>query len=512
MAASLLPILFLSLARIPPVQSAVPRLGALDDATLFGVVAPRWYAEGIPAIPAAPMSPNPPHLHLLLDGFTARDVSMCLPGSHTCAEANAPGTCCPDDRYCYLDASWAAQCCPLGLECKGSKCDSEHLYCNTTISTTIPVTTARASATNTAGHSEEDTVLTSFVSVTTSTACCNRACSTDMFSCEAAFGGHCCKYGRKCAATSLCIANLAQSTGGATTTEAGIPAGCTATSQFSCAASEGGGCCNTGSVCTSQIVGAATSNVCAPDPAFSSSAGLSSGAKAGIGVGVAVGAALVIGAVTWLCIRRRRRPGTTGTNASVHQMWQNTGAVGGGGIGGGGGVGGGVEDAPTSMFNGPGSPRDPLSAYTQRSGWTMAGNNNESAGVPLMHHERGGARGYHPYQDGNGSSDARAGPYTDREGGPSPPNPSLATTPPNLADTMPFGPDHILRPVEIGGAESQEMGGKGGQGNNNTHIEEMPVHNPNSPDGRFELVGSLPSPSPLNPDGVEINPMDKIPR
>ena len=457
MAVSLLPIVLLSIARISPVLSAVPRPGTLDDATLFPFAgfAPRWYAEGTPAVPAQPVSPNPRHL---LNGFGARDVSMCDPGSHTCAEANAPGTCCPDDRYCYLDQDWKAQCCPLGLKCNGSRCDSDHLYCNTTISTTIPVT---SSAT---GRGGDDTV-TSFVSVRTSAGCCNRACSTDAFSCEAAFGGHCCRYGFKCAATSECVQNLAQSTNiGPSTTVPGIAPGCTATSQFSC--TDGGGCCNTGSICTSQIIGAATSKVCAPDPAFSSSGGLSSGAKAGIGVGVAVGAAIIIGALTWFCIRRRQKSsGTTGTNASAHEMRQSTGAAGGQG-----------EDAGDSLLVGPNTP--------------------------------------HTYH----YSDARAGPYTDREGeGPSPPHPSLATPPPaasppndggRFASSMPYHPDHIMRPVEIGDAETHEVGTRSKSG----HIEEMPTHDRDSPEGLFELVGSLPEPSPLISEEMEVNPIDKVHR
>ncbi|KAI0509395.1 hypothetical protein F5B22DRAFT_327812 [Xylaria bambusicola] len=476
MAASLLlPLAFLS---ITPALSAVPRPGAVDDATLlpFAGFAPRWYdTEGMPAVP---VSPNP--RHAVLGGLVARDASICDPGFHSCVEANGPATCCPNDRYCYLDEHWETKCCPLGVKCDGSLCAADELYCNRTSSTTIPVTT-------TTGRGNDNTV-TSFVSYTTFAACCNRACSGERFSCEKAFGGQCCSYGFKCASIGLCIADPVQSTSiSASTTAPDFPPGCT-TSQFSCAETDGGGCCNTGSICTYQTIGATTSKVCALDPSFtSSSGGLPSGAKAGIGVGVAVGAATVIAAVTWLCIRRRqKRSGTTGTNASAHEMRQSMGA-------------GGTEreDAGDSLLVGIMTPgRSPL---TERgTDWAPS-------------HEQEHGR-YH-------YGDVRAGPYRDREGdGQMPPNPSLATTPPagsvpsdgggRFAASMPFGPDHIRIPVEIGGAETQkEMARSEGNG----RVEEMPGNQGDSPEGRFELMGSLGTPSPLNPDG-EVNPMDKGPK
>jgi hypothetical protein len=82
--------------------------------------------------------------------------------------------------------------------------------------------------------------------------------------------------------------------------------GCT-TSQIGCS---GGGCCNVGFSCTEV----SNTGYCAPAtvaPTASgisetSPSGLSQGAKAGIGAGVAIGACLIIGVLTYFCIRRRR--------------------------------------------------------------------------------------------------------------------------------------------------------------------------------------------------------------
>ncbi|KAI3333543.1 hypothetical protein F4824DRAFT_235324 [Ustulina deusta] len=485
MAASF-PAMFLSLLialRIPPALAAVPRSGARDHATTFvpldggvGVgFAPRWYMEeGTPAVPAQLFSPNPRYvLSGGGDGLAARQVSLCDAGFHSCVEANAPGTCCPNDRYCYLDENWAAKCCALGVQCEGSLCAADQLYCNATSATTIPAAPPTAHSGNT---------VTSLVSRTTYAACCNRACSEASFSCESAFGGQCCPYEYKCGTGSACIADPAPATTTAVSTIVPeIPPGCT-TSQITCAETDGGGCCNTGSVCTFQTIGAATSNVCAPDPTLGddggSSGGLSGGAKVGIGVGVAVGAALVIAAVTWVCVRRRRkRPGTTGTAVSAHEM-QDVATV-----------RGGDGDMGDSLLVGPMTPGTHRSAYTDAS---------EPMMPPL--HEHGLAYNYH-------LPDARAGPFTVRDGdGQIVPNPSLAATRPT--GPMPFDPDHILRPVEIGDTEARKQAEKD---KGNRHLDEMASHDEDPTAGRFELMGSLGSPSPLNPDG-ETHPTDKGPK
>ncbi|KAI0965491.1 hypothetical protein F4678DRAFT_333805 [Xylaria arbuscula] len=456
--------IFLSLF-IAPGLSAAPRPDHATFLPFDAGFAPRWYMDGTPAVPAQLASPNPRHP---LNGIAPRDVSICDAGFHSCVEANAPGMCCPNDRYCYLNATWTAKCCSLGVKCPDSLCSANELYCNTTSSTTIPATTA---GTARSGH---DNTVTSLVSVTIVADCCNRACAASAFSCESAFGGQCCSYGFKCASGGSCIADPAPATTSSVSTIVPeIPPGCT-TSQITCAETDGGGCCSTGSICTFQTIGATAAHVCAPNPTLAadngSSGGLSSGAKAGIGVGVAVGAAIVIAAVTWLCIRQRRRSGTTGTNVSAHEMRQNASTPGGGGD----------EDAGNSLLVGARSP------YTLRSAYTDG-----------TEHGRAYSHRW---------PDAMAGPFTDRDGdGQAAPNPSLATTPPPLPSDgggrydglMPYGPDDITGRMEIGeGEAADEETGKGAE---NVQIDEMPGHNNDFT--VFELEGSPGSPSPLKSEG-----------
>ncbi|KAK8021099.1 hypothetical protein PG990_006237 [Apiospora arundinis] len=63
--------------------------------------------------------------------------------------------------------------------------------------------------------------------------------------------------------------------------------------------------------------------------------GLSQGAKAGIGVGVAVVAAVIIGFVTWFCLRQRRRARSSAYRSQQHRnhQYQSVGQAGGGAAG-----------------------------------------------------------------------------------------------------------------------------------------------------------------------------------
>ncbi|KAI0442386.1 hypothetical protein F4803DRAFT_562331 [Xylaria telfairii] len=465
--------LFIGL-RINPALGAIPRFGAFDDATLLrppagGGFAPRWYMDGIPAMPAQLLSPNPRH-GLGGDQLGARDVGICPAGSHSCVEVNAPGTCCPNDRYCYFNSTWGASCCSLGVKCENSKCSPDQLYCNQTSSTTLAITASSA------GGRESDMV-TSIVSVVTSTACCNRPCSASSFSCEKYFGGQCCPYGYKCLKGNQCVEDPAPPTSTLVSSVASeIPSGCT-TSQVTC--TDGGGCCNLGSVCTFQSIAPASSRAaCARDPALSdggSSSALSSGARAGIGVGVAVGAAIIIAVIAWLCIRRRKqqRSGATGTgSASAHEMrfnlWGQQSA------GGGARSGVGDHDQGDSLLVGPNTPFSPHSGFSDTNG----------AGLPYI------------------GPVAVDGPFTDRGGDGHPMyDPALATTPPALSgDGRPYGPDDILRPVELGVGESQkDIEGQ----TDSEHVvdaKETPTHDEDPTAGPFELMGSMGTPSPLNSD------------
>ncbi|KAI0535395.1 hypothetical protein GGR58DRAFT_443137 [Xylaria digitata] len=477
--AATFPLVFLFLFvtfRITPALGAVPRFGALSHARFdpFNAgagFAPRWYMEGIPALPAQLFSPNPGRM-LAGREFGARDVYFCPAGQHSCVEAGAPATCCDNDRYCYLNASWQTKCCVLGNQCEDSLCHADELYCNTTSTTTIPAATTTVRGTGNA--------VTSIESVSTYAACCNRACSDSSFSCEKTFGGQCCPNGYKCALGPSCIADPVPSTmTSISTLVPEIPPGCTAASQIAC--TDGGGCCNSGSICTFQSSGTETSvPVCSPSPTLAddsgSSNGLSSGARAGIGIGVAVGAAIVIAAVTWFCIRRRRQLGTTGTNVSAHEMRRNTGIPGTGGHAAGGGRSGRSQDAGNSLFVGPQTPNTHRSMFTDATDPTIP---------PL--HEHGRAYSYH-------LPDAMAGPFTDPDhNGRIAPNPSLATTPPTgpaTAGAAPYDPDHILRPIEIGGGERRKETAR-------RHENEPLLARDGEPrTGPFELVGS----PPLNAD------------
>lgn len=88
-----------------------------------------------------------------------------------------------------------------------------------------------------------------------------------------------------------------------------VPAGtqsCTATTQHAC--TDGApGCCDDSSRCTlvSGTAYCAAVNTSVSDITVEPHSGLSDGAKAGIGAGIAIGACVIIGAVTWMCIRKR---------------------------------------------------------------------------------------------------------------------------------------------------------------------------------------------------------------
>ncbi|KAI1200323.1 hypothetical protein F5X97DRAFT_99987 [Nemania serpens] len=483
MALPSLPFVFISLfitLHIGPVLGGVPRFGALDNAdaninaTLLAFdtvaapgLAPRWFSEGTPAIPAQLVSPNPRHL-LLGRELVARqknDDRPCAPGQHSCAEVDSPGFCCTNDRYCYLNAKWEPKCCSLGLKCPDSVCAADELFCNQTLTSTVvgPAITPGPQ------HGGGSTDLTSFVSFTSLSACCNRQCGATFFSCVAAFGGQCCPFGFKCASGGRCIEDAVPSTSApASTVVSEIPAGCT-TSQIACATTDGGGCCGVGSVCTTQNIASATSTLaCAPNPAGSSGA-LSSGARAGIGVGVAVGAAIVIGLVTWLCIRRRRRrprSATPGTSASAHEMRGDAGAY---------------KAASWRARRDAGQDHSLLpTPRTFESGPTSA--------------FAGRGHDYH-------GPDAIEGPFTDLDGdGRVVYDARLATTTPPAVDGDPstyFQPDNIRWPVEIGGAEALRVNGRGAR-----EIVPRPAREQDTTTtaGPFELMGTPGSPSPLDSD------------
>jgi hypothetical protein len=403
--------------------------------------------------------------------------------------------CCENDRYCYLDKNWQPKCCSLGNKCDDSNCGDEQLYCNTTLTVTTHLGTATTGTP------------TVRVDYTTSSACCQRACGASSFSCESEFGGQCCPYGFKCASTSQCIADPVPSTSTfVSTIVPEIPAGCT-TSQISCAATDGGGCCGVGSFCTFQSVAHATSKVCAPNSTFADGDGggstaLSSSARVGVGVGVALGAAIIIAAVTWLCIRRRRRHKNTNSNVSAHEMGHDAAGNGAGGVlaaatgGGRGGrkTGRGRGIRESLLAAGPSTP------WTRRSNFTGVTSPTISSARPALH-DHGRVYSYF-------GPDAIAGPFTDREGNGHDIDAALATTPPTgplssdgtgrfvTPGSMPFDADHIWLP-EMGANETRKDIKQDKENLKLVIKEETARQDEDLPTGPFELMGSLDTPPPM---------------
>lgn len=193
-----------------------------------------------------------------------------------------PGTCCPNDRYCYVDPeALTARCCPLERNCD-SECGSTRYFCEQT--ETVTPTSGSASTTVTP-------------------ACCPRACSKSFYQCEDDQGGQCCPYDNVCSGT-VCISTLSSTLPPLVTP---VDEGCT-TSQSRC--DDGDGCCDVDRKCT-RLSGTA---VCAPADFTApgeivdvDDGGLTDGAKAGIGVGVAVGVSAITAAITFFFLRRRAR-------------------------------------------------------------------------------------------------------------------------------------------------------------------------------------------------------------
>ncbi|KAI1778202.1 hypothetical protein F4818DRAFT_289346 [Hypoxylon cercidicola] len=426
--------------------------GMFDDAALlfpqdhinpgFG---PRLFMNGMPPIPTLP------------DKQKRQTPDQCGPDQHSCLEIGPAGAawCCRNDQYCFLNATWQPQCCGQGTTC-GSPCAEDALFCNSTVVSTVTVAT---SATITVVEQTSDVA-----------ACCGRRCSSSSFLCQTDFGGQCCEYGAQCLSGGLC---LFTSTTAMPTVVTPIPPGCS-TSQYAC--SEGGGCCSFGSTCTSTVSGTFTSQACAANLTVVDSGGLSEGAKVGIGVGIAVGAAVVIGALTWFFVRRRRdarsrRGGATQTGSGPGDE--------------------GPEGDLVRPFMRPGVMSDIYSPST------LVG------GRPPLH-ETGLTYNYY-------GPDPVAGPFTDRTDSTPGRNPSTEPrSSPGFfdhaairANQYPDRPNDIVNPVElnadaVGGATRVELEDK-------KFVDEV-TSTPVTEDkhGPFELYGSPgSSPTPMTAEEAE---------
>lgn len=280
--------LLLLLSLLLPVIADDEDVDIREAAILPVGFSPRWYMDALPA-----------HRLPRRQG----DGQSCGEGNHTCLELGEPGVnkCCPLNTYCFLKDNWEVGCCGFGSTC-GSACPASYYLFNNTITSTS-LSTASATASGSTG------IPSVFASTTTtiSIACKTRQCSITAYQCAAQFGGNCCDNSQGCISNGCAVP--------VTTNSALVPTynGCGAnTNMFQCPAATGtGDCCSIGQTCTTGTGGglACTGTPSPPGGANVTAAdtsSLSQGAKAGIGAGVALGAAIVIAAVTWFCVRRRR--------------------------------------------------------------------------------------------------------------------------------------------------------------------------------------------------------------
>lgn len=217
---------------------------------------------------------------------------QCRSGEHRCDEIGLIGenSCCPDDTYCQVDPrdTSKAACCRIGSGSCSSPCNEQQYQCDDVDTITSGTTTT----------------------VTTRKQCCPRACTIEsQFQCPSSLGAGCCGHGSQCQTGGQCVSTLTSSSSISTLVPMN-PEGCS-TSQISCPASMGGGCCDNTRSCTfSDNRGYCAMVTITPTASgvvqVSGSTGMGSGAKAGIAVGVVVGCGLVIGALTWWCLRKRR--------------------------------------------------------------------------------------------------------------------------------------------------------------------------------------------------------------
>lgn len=227
-----------------------------------------------------------------------------------------------------MNSTFQPTCCPLGSKCDDSPCSISYYYGQTTSTETVTSSS------------------TSVVSTVTNAACFGRRCNGANYECPSSLGGGCCAYGSNCrssigATAAVCVGAESTTSTSASALLSPIPSGCSLQGQTYCTAA-GGGCCDAGYSCsyiTSQffcVSATATESLVVPTGsgislAHENSNGLSTGAKAGIAVGVILGVLLIVGALVWICLRRRRR--SARSTVTAQEMQSNppvvSGAVGG---------------------------------------------------------------------------------------------------------------------------------------------------------------------------------------
>ncbi|TVY80297.1 hypothetical protein LSUE1_G003916 [Lachnellula suecica] len=224
-------------------------------------------------------------------------------------EGRANGACASANSHTCLDVNQADFCCP----------NTEYCVVDTSLNPGCCAVGSNCGISCGSSSYICATTVTNSGTATSTQACCPRSCtSTSQFLCAATQGGGCCPYGYMCTAGSQgCVSTQTPTTVVASV----VPSGCSAADQFTCASSLGGGCCGNGQACVTSGSG----NFCSATGSAlrtrtlaggaiatavakpSGNSGLSTGAKAGIGVGVALGALAVIGALMWFFLVHRPR-------------------------------------------------------------------------------------------------------------------------------------------------------------------------------------------------------------
>ncbi|KAK8124534.1 uncharacterized protein PG998_000293 [Apiospora kogelbergensis] len=196
-------------------------------------------------------------------------------------------------------------------------CGEDQVQGNLTKTSTFEVTVGEVSGTNSAPVIQQ----TFSEQTRESGACTPRKCQAGQFQCKQDLGGNCCPFGNKCLTGGFCGVGVTPPPSSAVPTANGCPS----KNMFACASDLGGACCTNGQTCvvTNGVQGCAGQPTSPPGTEITyNGGGLSQGAKAGIGVGVAVAAAVIIGFVTWFCLRQRRQARRSSAYRSQQQQQQ----------------------------------------------------------------------------------------------------------------------------------------------------------------------------------------------
>lgn len=210
--------------------------------------------------------------------------------------------------------------------------------------------------------------------------------------------------------------------------------------------------------------------------------GLSVGARAGIGAGVAIGASIIIGLVTWLCVRQRRRAASSrGRGSVVTYTYGGEGSGTHSGRGRGLGLGLGLGSGFSSAGRGDTFPHS-----------TAPGSGGMGSGA--MSETTDGAGPLRGMTSDYFGPDAVSGPLTDTGPGSGAARGSANTSPGIGVPIAPLHPDHIVAPVEIDSKETpvkEAASRPGGDGSRRvSYYGNTGVHE--SIEGRFELYSESP--------------------